>query len=75
MNRIRYYRVMRGLTLRDLGKLSGVDASTIFRIEDGQVEGRVNTLYKIATALGVSPFDIKGEIDPNLEGRGLARAS
>jgi len=47
-------RKEKGLTIRELSNLSGVNRSTINEIENEITMPRVDTLGKIARALGVS---------------------
>ncbi len=54
MKRLRQIRQARNLSLRDLERLSGVDYSSISKIETGDVEPRLNTIIKIAKALNIS---------------------
>lgn len=54
MRKLRKLRRKRKLTLRDLERLSGVDYSSISKIETGAAEPKVNTVVKLARALHVS---------------------
>ena len=54
MSELREIRKQRGLSLEAVGYLAGVDAATISRIENGQVQPRPETVVTIARALGVS---------------------
>lgn len=47
-------RTEAGLSVAELSWKSGVSASTIRRIEKGDANPRVTTLFDIATALGVN---------------------
>lgn len=51
---LRLARVARGLTLRELGELSGVSASAIGRIERGERTPGVLVVAKLERALGGS---------------------
>jgi transcriptional regulator with XRE-family HTH domain len=51
--RIRSIRAEKGLSQYDLADLSGLERSTLARIELGEVDPRISTLRKIAKALGV----------------------
>lgn len=53
MNKLAYWRGMRALTVRDLSKSSGVNASTISQIEKGHRKAYLSTLGKLANALHV----------------------
>lgn len=52
-NRIAYYRIERGLTLRELSRISGVDSGTINRLENGLSEPRAKTVKALCDALEV----------------------
>jgi len=53
MKKLRELRLKRKLSLRDLEKLSGVDHSTIGRIENGDFLPGLGNLWKLAKALEV----------------------
>ncbi|MFW3473679.1 helix-turn-helix domain-containing protein [Streptomyces microflavus] len=50
--RIRSTRTALKLSQERLGELSGTDRQTINRIEQGHVSTRIDTLFRIARALG-----------------------
>jgi transcriptional regulator with XRE-family HTH domain len=52
--KLREIREERGLSIRALGRASGVSANAISMIERGRTSPSVSTLYKIADALGIS---------------------
>ena len=54
-------RHKRGLSQRDLAKLSGVPQSTVARIENLSVSPTVETLFKIMTPLGLTLKAIKNK--------------
>ena len=54
LRKLRKLRRKQKLTLRDLERLSGVDYSSISKIETGAAEPKVNTIVKLAKALNVS---------------------
>ncbi len=54
MSELREIRKARGLTLEAVGYLAGVDAATVSRIENRQVQPKPETVVAIARALGVS---------------------
>lgn len=58
MQRLAELRESRALTLRDLGKKSGVDANTINQIELGHRKARPSTIRKLARALDVEAEDL-----------------
>jgi transcriptional regulator with XRE-family HTH domain len=53
-DRLRQARVSRGLSLRGLAERLGVSASLISQVETGRAKPSVNTLYALATELGIS---------------------
>ncbi len=52
-NRLREIREERGLSIRALGRLSGLSANALSVIERGKSSPSVSTLYKIASALEI----------------------
>lgn len=60
--KIRYLRKSYGLTLRQLANGSGLSANTISLVERSEVAPTIETLCKIARALGVSPSSLFLEI-------------
>jgi len=54
MLRLRAIRERRGISYRRLAKASGVNLSTIVRLESGDCDPRLSTLEKLAKALGVT---------------------
>jgi transcriptional regulator with XRE-family HTH domain len=59
MERLAKLRESRALTLRQLAKISGVDANTINQIELGHRKPRPSTTRKLASALGVSVEELE----------------
>lgn len=55
-NKIKEHRVGQGLSLRDLGKMTGLTASFLSQIENDLTEPSITSLQKIATALKVPMF-------------------
>lgn len=55
---IRKTREEQRLSRTDLEALSGVSAETIYEVETGRVNPRVDTLYMIANGLGVPLHDL-----------------
>jgi transcriptional regulator with XRE-family HTH domain len=53
MLRIRQLRERKGVSLRELARLSGVGAATLSRIESGHANPRLSTLLHLAAVLGV----------------------
>ena len=70
MNKLAYWRGMRGLTVRSLSEKSGVNASTISQIEKEHRKPYISTLGKLANALEVDISEFAGLIEtesPKLE--------
>lgn len=62
MRRLRRIREQKALSLRQLEQLSGVDYSTISKLETGESRSpRLETIVRLAQALGV---DLSELIDP-----------
>jgi transcriptional regulator with XRE-family HTH domain len=55
---LRRWRKRRGLSLRKLGARSGVSYVTVQRIEAGKMSPTLDTLEKLATALGLTVRDL-----------------
>lgn len=53
--RVRRYRVSRGLTQSQLADEVGLDRKTVNRLESGQYSTSLRNVFRIATALGVLP--------------------
>lgn len=51
--KIKLERTKRDLSQQELALLAGVDKNTIWKIETGQTSPTINTLEKIAQALGM----------------------
>lgn len=56
-SKIKAVRESRGLSIRDLAVLAGINKSQIVRIESGQSDPHYTTLLRIARALEVSVGD------------------
>jgi transcriptional regulator with XRE-family HTH domain len=62
--RLRHIRQERALSLRELGRVSGVAFDTINKLENEYREAQPRTLRQLAEALGVEPKELmKGEAD------------
>jgi transcriptional regulator with XRE-family HTH domain len=61
-NKIRYLRKSNGLTLKQLARGCDLSANTISLVERSKVAPSIETLCKIANALGVSPSSLFLEI-------------
>jgi transcriptional regulator with XRE-family HTH domain len=55
---IRYRRMQRALTQRDLAIRSGLDVSTISYLERGVRRARISTIQQLAKALDCDPLEI-----------------
>lgn len=55
MARLRDLRLSRALSQRDLAQLSGVAQQTVVDLELGRREPRLQTIRRLAQALGVEP--------------------
>ena len=68
MNRLgktlRDQRIIKGLTLADLSKQSGVALSTLSRIETGRMTGTLESHIQIAKALGTRLPELYAQLDP-----------
>jgi transcriptional regulator with XRE-family HTH domain len=75
---LRRLREMRGLTLRDLGKASGVSFSVISRAENGHLEDTsFGTVKAVCAALGVTIDELYRmdiEVCPSCNGQGWVMA-
>ncbi len=56
--KLKYYRLLNGLTQEDLSEKLDVDAHYISDIERGTRNITMKTFYKIASALGVEPYKL-----------------
>jgi transcriptional regulator with XRE-family HTH domain len=61
-NKIRYLRKSNGLTLKQLARGCDLSANTISLVERSEVSPSIETLCKIANALGVSPRSLFLEV-------------
>lgn len=57
---IRTLRLSKKMTQKQLGELSGIAEPTIRRYESGKLNPKIETVKKIADALGVHVFDLLG---------------
>jgi transcriptional regulator with XRE-family HTH domain len=60
-DKLREVRTRRLLTQTELSEKSGVNATTIVRIEGNQVEPHFRTIRKLAKALDVDPTELLGD--------------
>jgi transcriptional regulator with XRE-family HTH domain len=57
-NRLNHFRTEKNLSYRQLAQLCNVDHSQISKIEKGKVSIQLDTLFDLATALGIQPKDL-----------------
>ena len=57
---IRRFRKERGTTQKKLGELCGIAEPNIRKYENGKQNPKLETIEKIASALGVTAFDLMG---------------
>ena len=57
---LKYWRLMRGYTHRDLGLVAEKNPSTISYLENAKVCPTPRTVYDLAIALGVTPATLWG---------------
>ncbi len=60
-NRLKQFRLEKGLTLTDLAGLTGISESHLSRVEAGARGLRLSKLQLVARHLGVKPADLVGE--------------
>jgi transcriptional regulator with XRE-family HTH domain len=58
VERLKELRRERVLSLRELEKRAGVSYNTIWRLEDGRQGAHQRTIRKLASALGVEPYEL-----------------
>lgn len=66
-DRIRQFRKARGLTQKQLGELCGIADSNIRKYESGRQNPKLETLKKIADALGVPTTSLCAGILPDVK--------
>ena len=57
---IKRFRKERGITQKKLGELCGIAEPNIRKYENGKQNPKLETIEKIASALGIDPFDLMG---------------
>jgi ribosome-binding protein aMBF1 (putative translation factor) len=67
---LRDVRTAKGLSVRQLARISRISASTIYRIERGDTSHRPHVAHVVSAALGVSPWEVI-EFWPIMEGTAL----
>ena len=58
---LKKYRLLSGISYRNLATLAFTDTSQIQRIEKGEISCTVSTLFKLANALGIKPAQLLEE--------------
>ena len=61
---LKAFRHARGLSIRQLAARSSIGPATIFRIEHGLFDPRLNSLIRLAKALDCSLAELLGETAP-----------
>lgn len=56
--RLKYWRLVRGMTQRDLAGKAGTTHAAVSQIEAGKRQPRPSMILKLAEALGVKPEDL-----------------
>lgn len=56
--RLKYWRLVRGMTQRDLADKSGTTHAAVSQIEAGKRQPRPAMIVKLADALGVKPEEL-----------------
>lgn len=69
MLRLRDIRQRRGVSLRELKRLSGVAVSALAKFEAGEGDPQLSTLRKLAKALKVPVAELIGETNPKKGGK------
>ena len=65
--RVHMQRFRRGMTVRTLAKLCGIEESSLTRKERGQVTWLARDIVHVAGPLGVDPGDLLPRRDSNLQ--------
>ena len=68
LNSLRMLREAAGLTQQDLAKLTGLTTATISYAETGRVDPSLDTIKRLAEALGVQPGALLDEPATPAEG-------
>jgi len=58
--RLQEWRKRQGLSLRQLGELSGVHYVSIAKLEAGEIDPQLSTLLKLCRALHITPNQLVG---------------
>jgi DNA-binding XRE family transcriptional regulator len=60
-NKLKQLRTRRFLTQRALAKAAGVSPTTVYKVENNEVEPHFSTILSLAEALDVDPNDLVEE--------------
>lgn len=72
--RIKVFRLAQGMTQKELGAQMGVDQSTVRKYEAGKLNPKIETVKKIADALGVDMNALYGDLVLDAVNNGLVSA-
>ena len=67
--RLQEWRKRQGLSLRQLGELSGVHYVSIAKLEAGEIDPQLSTLLKLCRALHITPNQLVGVASRPQKGR------
>lgn len=73
VNKLKYLRASRGLKIKELERLSGVDATTIGALENNRRKAQLSTLGLLAKALDVPLEELMEFWDSGAQERGKIR--
>ena len=73
-NFLRRYRMEHGLTLADVSARAGISRGMLSKIENGQTSASLNTLTRVARALGVTLSTMFSNYDVPVGGAQLVKA-
>ncbi|WP_304401847.1 helix-turn-helix domain-containing protein [uncultured Clostridium sp.] len=62
-NNLRYYRTIKGMTTKELGKVSGIAYTTLRDYERGICYAKIDKIKILAEKLGISPLMLTEEHD------------
>ena len=62
--RVKYWRTERGLLMRELADAAGMKQPFLSKIESGNASPSMLSLYRIATALNITPGDLLPAVAP-----------
>lgn len=56
-NKVKAYRTLHGLSVRDFASLAGISHQTVYQVEAGRQDLSLNTIRAIAKAIGLTVQD------------------